>query len=91
MPLGREERRQLAWYGGIDLWPHLMDVLRCGAIDVVLTWGEPVAYDADTDRKQIAGAMEITVRRNTAAARRGQVRVPVDAQPSRRIAGPSPG
>jgi 1-acyl-sn-glycerol-3-phosphate acyltransferase len=76
MPLGREERRQLAWYGGIDLWPHLMDVLRCGAIDVILTWGEPVAYDADTDRKQIAGAMENTVRRNAAAARRGKVRVP---------------
>ena len=73
MPLGRVERRSLAWYGGIELWPHLMNVLRHGAIDVILTWGEPVAFDGGTDRKQIAGAIEITVRRSTAAARRGQI------------------
>ena len=71
LPLGREERRKIAWYGGIELWPHLVAILRRSAIDVVLTWGEPVAYDADTDRKQIAGAIETTVRRSTAAARRG--------------------
>jgi 1-acyl-sn-glycerol-3-phosphate acyltransferase len=76
LPFGRVERRTLAWYGGIDLWPHLMNVLRRGAIDVILTWGEPVAYDAETDRKQIAVAMETTVRRNAAAARRGQVSAP---------------
>lgn len=75
LPFSRVERRSLAWYGGIELWPHLMKVLRRGAIDVILTWGDPVAYDAETDRKQIAVAMEATVRRNAAAARRGQVRI----------------
>jgi len=74
LPLGREERRSLAWYGGIDLWPHLIKVLRRGAVDVIVTWGEPVAYDADSDRKQIAGELETTVRQITAAARRGRIR-----------------
>lgn len=74
LPFGRVERRSLAWYGGIELWPHLMNVLRRGAVDVMLTWGEPVAYGADTDRKQMAGAMEATVRRSATAARRGQAR-----------------
>ena len=77
LPLGREERRSLAWYGGIDLWPHLMNVLRRGAVDVVLTWGEPIAYDAGTDRKKFAGEIESTVRQTTAAARRGHIRMPV--------------
>jgi lyso-ornithine lipid O-acyltransferase len=75
LPFNRVERRALAWYGGIDLWPHLMKVLRRGAIDAILTWGEPVAYNADSDRKQMAVAMETAVRRNAAAARRGQVRL----------------
>jgi 1-acyl-sn-glycerol-3-phosphate acyltransferase len=74
LPLGRAERRALAWYGGIDLWPHLKHVLRRGAIDAVLTWGEPIAYDAGTNRKQFAGEIEATVRRTTAAARRGRIR-----------------
>jgi lyso-ornithine lipid O-acyltransferase len=73
LPLGRLDRRSLAWYGGIALWPHLINVLRLGAIDVLLTWGEPLPYSADTDRKQIAGEIEATVRRSTTAARRGQI------------------
>ena len=74
VPLGREERRSLAWYGGIDLWPHLLKVLRRGAVDVIVTWGEPVPYGTDSDRKQVAGELESTVRQITAAARRGQSR-----------------
>jgi 1-acyl-sn-glycerol-3-phosphate acyltransferase len=73
LPLGREERRELAWYGGMDLWRHVINVLRHGAIDVIVTWGKPIAYGADSDRKQIAGELETTIRRITAAARRGQI------------------
>ncbi len=74
LPLGRKERRALAWYGDIALWPHLKSVLRRGAIDVVLTWGEPIAYEAATNRKQFAGEIEAKVRQTTAAARRGKPR-----------------
>lgn len=73
LPLDRNERRAVAWYGGTALWPHLLQVLRRGALDIVVTWGEPVAYHADSDRKQIAGKLETSVRQLTAAARRGRV------------------
>jgi 1-acyl-sn-glycerol-3-phosphate acyltransferase len=93
LPLSRNERRAVAWYGGAALWPHLLEVLRRGALDVVVTWGEPVAYDADSDRKQIAVELEAAVRRATAAARRGRVAAPVFKKPTERhssSAEPSP-
>jgi 1-acyl-sn-glycerol-3-phosphate acyltransferase len=74
LPLGRHERRALAWYGGLDLWPHLIEVMRGGAVDVIVAWGEPIAFKADSDRKRIAAELEAQVRRLTAAARRGQIR-----------------
>jgi 1-acyl-sn-glycerol-3-phosphate acyltransferase len=76
VPLGRDERRSLAWYGGVELWPHLINVLRRSAIDVVVTWGDPVPFGADSDRKRVAGELETAVRRITAAARRGQIDTP---------------
>jgi hypothetical protein len=59
-----------AWYGDMKLLPHLIRVLGQGAFDVVLTWGEPVAYEAQTDRKEVAKSLEFTVRRLATAALR---------------------
>jgi 1-acyl-sn-glycerol-3-phosphate acyltransferase len=70
LPLGRQDRHGVAWYGGADLLPHLKNILRRGEIDVTLTWGEPVLYDHHSDRKQIAKALETTVRRMTVNALR---------------------
>jgi hypothetical protein len=41
---------------------------------VIVAWGEPIAFKADSDRKRIAAELEAQVRRLTAAARRGQIR-----------------
>jgi hypothetical protein len=49
-----------------------MGVLRRGAIDVVLTWGEPIPFDETSDRKAVARALEASVRRQMAAALRGR-------------------
>jgi lyso-ornithine lipid O-acyltransferase len=70
LPIGRLHRPLVAWYGDMDLMPHLIRVLGQGAFDVVLTWGEPVAYEAQTDRKAVAKSLECTVRRLTTAALR---------------------
>src|SRR5215472_13423752 len=51
LPLGRQHRPLVAWYGGSPLWPHLLGIARRGGIDVVVTWGEPVAFDETSDRK----------------------------------------
>ncbi len=70
LPLGRTDRPCVAWYGDLDLLPHLARVMRRGAVDVVVSWGDPVACAAATDRKALARSLEATVRRMTASALR---------------------
>ena len=69
-PLGRQHRPIIAWYGDSGLWPHFIGVISRGAIDVVLTWGEPIAFDETSDRKAVAKALETSVRQHTARALR---------------------
>jgi lyso-ornithine lipid O-acyltransferase len=71
LPLGRQHRPLVAWYGGAPLLPHLLGIARRGGIDVVVTWGEPVAFDEASDRKTVARSLETTVRRLTIEATRG--------------------
>jgi lyso-ornithine lipid O-acyltransferase len=71
-PLGRQHRPVVAWYGDFALGTHLIGVLRRGAIDVVVTWGEPIAFDEASDRKAVARALEAAVRHHTAIALRGR-------------------
>jgi len=71
LPIGRELRERVAWYGDADLMPHLLGILSAGAIDVTVSWGDAVATEMSADRKQIARDAEIAVRKMTAAARRG--------------------
>jgi 1-acyl-sn-glycerol-3-phosphate acyltransferase len=70
LPLGRQHRPAVSWYGGMDLLPHLGNIMRNGALDVVVTWGEPVAYGREADRKAIARTLETAVRRMTIATLR---------------------
>jgi lyso-ornithine lipid O-acyltransferase len=70
VPMGRALRERVAWYGDVDLIPHLLGVLSAGAVDVTVSWGEAVAYDMRADRKAITRDAEKSVRRMTAAALR---------------------
>lgn len=70
VPVGRALRDKVAWYGEMDLVPHLLGVLASGAVDVTVSWGEPIVYDIDADRKRIAREAEASVRRMTARALR---------------------
>ncbi|MDR3465681.1 MAG: lysophospholipid acyltransferase family protein [Xanthobacteraceae bacterium] len=70
VPSGRALRDKLAWYGDMDLVPHMLGIFLSGAVDVTVSWGEPVAYDMSADRKRIARDAEASVRRMTAAALR---------------------
>lgn len=72
LPLGRAGRHAVAWYGRAALWPHLRRLAARGAIDVVVNWGEPVAYDERSDRKAVARHLEAEVRALTVAALRGR-------------------
>jgi 1-acyl-sn-glycerol-3-phosphate acyltransferase len=78
VPIGRSLRERVAWYGDVELVPHLLRVLASGAVDVTVSWGEATAYDMSADRKAIARSAEQSVRRMTAAA----LRATPPAQPS---------
>ncbi len=71
IPLGRHLRPRAAWYGKMKLTEHIGQVVRSGAVDVSITWGEPIAYDGATDRKALARQLESAVRNATVAALRG--------------------
>lgn len=70
LPTGRRDRPRLAWYGDMDLLPHLANAVRAGAVDAAVVWGEPIAIGPDSDRKRLAATLETEVRRLAARARR---------------------
>jgi lyso-ornithine lipid O-acyltransferase len=63
IPGGRAGRALLAWYGDIELAPHLFEVLNGGPIDVRLIWGEPIRMGREHSRKEAARLAEGSVRR----------------------------
>jgi 1-acyl-sn-glycerol-3-phosphate acyltransferase len=76
LPITRRERPAIAWYGDMDLAPHLAAFLREGAIDAVVHWGEPIPFDASSDRKLATAAAEAAVRAGVREALRTQTKPP---------------
>ena len=62
MPLGREDRPYYAWYGDMELLPHLWEGLKAGPLDVVVEFYPPIAVDGLGGRKKIAALAEEIVR-----------------------------
>jgi 1-acyl-sn-glycerol-3-phosphate acyltransferase len=71
MPLGREDRPYYAWYGDMELLPHLWEGLKAGPLDVVVEFHHPIAVDGLGGRKRIAALAEETVRRGLRRALAG--------------------
>jgi len=72
LPMGRQHRPVVAWYGDRDLLPHLAQFLRRGAVDATLNWGKPVEDVSIADRKAVVRSQEAVVRAMTASALRGR-------------------
>jgi 1-acyl-sn-glycerol-3-phosphate acyltransferase len=72
LPMGRRHRPAAAWFGDMELAPHLLDVLRHGAIDVEVSFGAPLVLDAAHDRKQVTRDAERAVRALCAASLAGR-------------------
>ncbi|MAZ83654.1 MAG: 1-acyl-sn-glycerol-3-phosphate acyltransferase [Hoeflea sp.] len=58
MPMGRYHRPVAAWPGDVALGPHLLRVLKEGALEVEVRFGEPVVFDGATNRKTAAKEVE---------------------------------
>lgn len=53
LPLGRRERARIAWYGGMELLPHLAGLLREGGVDVHLAFAPALQLGRNGDRKAL--------------------------------------
>ncbi len=63
LPVARCERPDIAWYGDMELAPHLAAFVKGGPIDVHVVWGNPIPFEAGTDRKAATAVAEAEVRR----------------------------
>jgi lyso-ornithine lipid O-acyltransferase len=66
LPVTRRDRPFIAWYGDMDLGPHLKMIMRGVPLDVVVTWGELIPFNGN--RKQATASAEAEVRRALKAA-----------------------
>jgi len=62
MPMGRENRPFFAWYGDMELVPHLWEALQTGPIDVTVEFHRPFTIEEAGGRKELARRCEIAVR-----------------------------
>jgi lyso-ornithine lipid O-acyltransferase len=74
IPMGRQHRPLVAWYGDLEFMPHIKEFIARGAVDAVVSYGEPVAADAAADRKAMAKSLEDAVRALATATLRGRQR-----------------
>lgn len=62
IPMGHQHRPLVAWYGDLDFMPHIKALIARGAVDAVISYGEPLIADAGTDRKVLTRRLESAVR-----------------------------
>jgi len=80
MPMGRENRPFYAWYGDMELVPHLWEALKSGPMDVIVEFHRPTTIDETGGRKELAARCEAAVRAGLTAALSGSK---VEPQPVR--------
>jgi 1-acyl-sn-glycerol-3-phosphate acyltransferase len=69
LPMNRRLRPHYAWYGDMDLPPHLWEALAAGPIEVTVVCHPPLAPDGD--RKGLARRVEAMVREGLVRALHG--------------------
>jgi 1-acyl-sn-glycerol-3-phosphate acyltransferase len=73
MPMGRYHRPVAGWPGDVALGPHMLRVIRDGALDVEVVFNDAIPFDAATDRKKTARLVEARVRDGLNAAASRQI------------------
>jgi 1-acyl-sn-glycerol-3-phosphate acyltransferase len=71
IPMGRENRPLFAWYGDMELVPHLWEAVKTGPIDVIVEFHPAIDVDQVGGRKALAARAEAIVRRGQAHALAG--------------------
>ncbi len=76
LPLGRQHRTKVSWFGDMDLAPHLKAVLSSGAIDVEVVFGPAHELTSQTDRKAVAAEAGAFVKATVARLNAGHEPAP---------------
>jgi len=68
LPMNRRLRPSYAWYGAMDLPPHLWRAIEAGPIDVTVICHEPLSLGTEMNRKALARHAENLVRQGLTRA-----------------------
>lgn len=68
MPMSRYYRPFFAWYGDMELFPHLWEAFKTGPIEVTVEYHRPVTIREIGNRKALAAYCETCCRRGVANA-----------------------
>jgi len=71
LPMGRENRPSFAWYGDMEMVPHLWEAMLAGPLDVVVQFHEPLSLDR-MDRKTLAARARKIIQGGQALALAGR-------------------
>jgi lyso-ornithine lipid O-acyltransferase len=63
LPMTRRQRPSFAWYGDMEMAPHLWSALKAGPLGVTITFHPPLSVEDGLDRKRAARVTEATIRR----------------------------
>jgi lyso-ornithine lipid O-acyltransferase len=79
-PVGRALRPLLAWYGDMELAPHLWHFAGLGRVKVVVEFHPPVSIDRFPSRKELADHCRMVIARGVAEAIAGRPQLPAAEQ-----------
>ena len=71
VPMGRENRPFFAWYGDMEMVPHLWEALLAGPLDVTVQFHPPFSLD-QMNRNELAARAERVVREGQSLALAGR-------------------
>ena len=89
IPMGRHLRPFFAWYGDMDMGPHLWQLLGIGRSRVEVRFHDPVSIDRFASRKAMSAWCHATIAAGVARSLTGRDQPPVAAPPE--PAGPEAG
>lgn len=72
----RADRPMIAWYGDMDLMPHLSRLMRRRSLRATILFGDPLPPGSFTSRKALSSEMERLIRENASALRQGRMMPP---------------
>ena len=74
IPMGRENRPLFAWYGDMEMVPHLWEAILAGPIEVVVQFHTPLSLD-EMDRKTLAVRARQVIQAGVSEALQGRTQL----------------